>query len=142
MSQQEEKTDPRRSPPIEQKDHLASSEAELLMEAPERDPLLESSMDTTEQESAGDDDYQGVSDSTMANAELDALLDPDSDTENPTQQENPQQQTSDSEEEGTGRPEKKTRCDAKEPGYYKKLNNGKKHIVTPESEREKDKLKQ
>ena len=47
-------------------------------------------MDSTEHESAGEnDDYQGVSDSTMMNAELDALLDPDSDTDNPTQKKPP-----------------------------------------------------
>ena len=47
-------------------------------------------MDSTEHESAGEnDDYQGVSDSTMMNAELDALLDPDSDTDNPTQKKTP-----------------------------------------------------
>ena len=103
-------------------------EVELLTKAPERDPLLESSMDTnTEHESAGEnDDYQGVIESTMVNAELDALLDPDSDTDNSTQQEH-LQQTSDSEQGATRRHEKKrkTRLDAKEPGYYKRLNNGK-----------------
>ena len=40
QSQEQEKTDHKRSPRIEQ-DNQASSEAELLTEAPERDRLLE-----------------------------------------------------------------------------------------------------
>ena len=102
-------------------------------------------MDTnTEHESAGEnDDYQGVSDSTMmVNAELDALLDPNSDTDNSTQPEH-LQQTSDSEQQGTGRPEKKknkTWC--KGTWLLQKTEQWKKHKKTPGTEREKDKLKQ
>ena len=95
---------------------------------------------TTEHESAGDnDDYQGVSDSTMVNAELDALLDPDSDTDNPTQQQNPQQ-TSESEQEGTGKPEKRKTMWRKGTRLLQRTEHWQKHKKTPESEREKDNL--
>ena len=66
------------------------SEAELLMKAPEWYPLIESSMEITkEPESEENDEYQCVSDSFKVNAKLDAFLDPDSNTDNPTQKETP-----------------------------------------------------